>query len=65
MPEIKGRLHAQPEAATVAEELAETNGGFGRNRLFLIENVVKLLARDAESRGNFAFAATSRLNNFL
>jgi hypothetical protein len=55
-----GPLHAHPDAGTVAEQLAEPDGDRRRHRLALLEDVVKVLAGNAEQRGDLGLAPAGR-----
>ena len=53
VPRIIGGLHSKPNVGAVAERLAEPNRHFGRDRLLFVQDVVEMLARNAErKRGN-------------
>src|SRR5205814_4985591 len=65
MPRVIRGLHSSPNPSTVAKELAEPNCNGWRNRLALIQNVVKVLARNSDETGNFHLAPPGGRDHFV
>src|SRR5260370_41814817 len=59
-PEVIFDLHPQPNFGAVAEELADPDGGRGRDALLSRENIVEGLTRNAEKAGNLSLAFPGR-----
>ena len=58
-------LQIYPEFGAIAKEFAESNSHFGRDRLSLIQYVVKCLPRDSEGGHYCRLAHAYRRKNFL
>src|SRR5829696_9325223 len=65
VPRIMGRLHPDPDAGAVAEQLAEAHGNGGGHGLSLIEDVVEVLTRDAEQTCDLGLRPCDRRNNLF
>jgi hypothetical protein len=65
MPRVIRGLHSSPNPSAVAKELAEPNGNSWRNWLTLIQNVVKVLARNSDETGNFRLAPPGGRDQFV
>ena len=59
------RGHAYPDSGAVTEQFAEPNRHGRRNRFALAENIVEMLAGDAEQLGNLGFGPASGWNHIL
>src|SRR6266700_1227698 len=65
MPGIVSALHPAPDSGAVAEKLAETHRDGGGYRLSLSQDVVKVLARDAEQSGDLGLGAARSRNDVI
>ncbi|WP_460630641.1 hypothetical protein [Insolitispirillum peregrinum] len=63
VPCVIGTLHSNPQQRLGAKQLAEANGNLGANGLSFSENVVKVLAGNAEHSGNLCLCFASGGNN--
>jgi hypothetical protein len=58
-------LHADPNPSAIAEQFAQANRFGWRHWLTLAQNIVEMLARDAEKLCNLSFGPADRWNNVL
>ena len=65
VPGIVRGLHANPDAGTVAEQFAEPNRHGRRHRFELAQNIVEMLAGDAEKLWDLGFGPAGRWNHIL
>src|SRR5205823_1059236 len=65
LPRVIGLLHPDPDAGPVAKQLAEANGDRRRYRLLLVDDVIEVLARDAEKGSNLGLRLPRRRNDIL
>jgi hypothetical protein len=65
MPRVIRSLHSSPNPRAVAKELAEPNCNGWRNRLALIQNVVKVLVRNSDETGNLGLAPPDGRDYFV
>jgi hypothetical protein len=60
MPSVVCSLHAEPDGCTIAEEFTEADGDGGGNGFCFSENIVKMLAGNAEEVCDFNFRTACR-----
>src|SRR5689334_12641 len=65
IPPIARGLHAHPHSGAVTEQFAQANCYGRRYWLTLTQNIVEMLARDAEELCNLSFGPAGRWNNIL
>lgn len=65
MPGIIGGLHAQPHTGSVAKQLAEAGRDIRRNGLLLAENIVEVLAGNAEQGCDLQLGLAGRGDDIL
>src|SRR5215210_3838570 len=65
VPRIMGRLHPDPDAGAVAEQLAKAYGNRGGHGLPLIKDVVEVLTRDAEQTSDLRLRPCDRWDNLF
>jgi hypothetical protein len=65
IPGIVRGLHTDPNSGTIAEQFTQANCHSRRHWLPLAQNIVEMLARDAEKLGNLSFGPAGRWNNVL
>src|SRR5215211_9486823 len=65
VPRVVRGLHPDPDAGAVAEQLAEAHGDGGGHGLSLIEDVVEVLARDAEQTCDLRLRPCDRRDNLF
>lgn len=58
-------LHAHPNSGAVAKKLAEPNRYGRRHRFALTQDIVEMLARDAEQLGDLGFGPPCGWNHIL
>src|SRR5712671_3136047 len=63
MPGIVSGLHPRPDSRAIAEKLAEANRNGRGYRLFFLQDVVKMLARNPEQSGNLRLGPASGGND--
>src|SRR5258708_7886220 len=60
IPRIVSSLHARPDSRAIAKKLAEADRDGRRHRLFLPQDVVKVLARNPQQSGDFRLGPAGR-----
>src|SRR5690606_19466377 len=65
VPGVVSCLHPKPDSRTVPKHLAEAGGSIRRNRLLLTQDVVELLARNAEQFGNLHLGLSRRRDDVI
>jgi len=63
VPGVVRGLHADPDAGAVAEQFAEPNRHGSKHRFALAQNVVEMLAGDAEKLRDLGFGPADRANS--
>ena len=58
-------LQIHPEVGSVAEQFAESDSHLGRDRLFLVQNIVERLPGDSEGGRHCRLAHAYRRKNIL
>ena len=64
-PCIVRGLHAHPDSRAIAKQFAEPNRHGRRDRLALAQNIVEMLAGDAEELCDLGLGPASRRNHIL
>lgn len=65
IPGIVRSLHTDPDSGTITEQFAQPNRYGRRDRLTLAQNIVQMLARNAEKLRNLSFGPAGCWNNVL
>ena len=65
MPGVIGCLHPQPDSGAIAEHLAKARGHLRGNRLFLQQNIIKVLPGQPQKRGDFHFGLSCRRKKII
>ena len=60
VPRVVGCLHAHPNSGTIAEQLAKPNRNARGDRLALAQNVIEMLAGNAEKLRNLSLGLAGR-----
>jgi len=65
VPGIVRGLHTDPNSGTITEQFTQANRYGRRHWLTLAQNIVEMLARDAEKLGNLSLYPAGRWNSVL
>src|ERR1700723_3556822 len=65
VPSVVGGLHPGPDSRSIAKKLAKPNCNGRRHRLSLLQDVVKMLARNPEQAGDLRLGPTGGWNDIF